>query len=1028
MPDIKLSLFGKFQLQVKDSPVTLKRKKSEVLVSYLALHPGLHTREKIASILWADALSGEARASLRVVLNDIRKTLGEDILSNERDLLQLNSQSVYVDVWEFERLLKRVEEKADADLLAALDFYQAELLEDSYEEWLPLLRVNFHEMALKARELLLERARTDGDYPRSVQYARSALLKEPAHEKFIQHLIFSLAASGEKEQALRQFEDFQERNGIELSKETIALVEEIKKRPVENAVHLTNLPRQLTSFIGREDELNQIQTLLGENRLLTLLGPGGSGKTRLAIQTADEVLHDFQQGVWWVDLSPLAEPDLVVQSIARVLGVKDQLGYSLYELLGQFIAEKRLMLVLDNCEHLLAASARCVEYLLSCCPSLVVLTTSREPLGVLGEVQWSVPAFPLPEADLHLKFLRKNESIRLFIERGRAANGSFQLDETNASFAADICRRLDGIPLAIELAASLLKDVSIRQLSEQLDEKFKVLAMADALRLPRQKTLRALMDWSYDLLTPAEQTLFRRLGVFAGGWTLSSATIVAGGYEWDSLNSVYESFSSHNQVLPLPVTPLIVVSGLLDSLTRRSLIRTSRLGTDVRYDMLETLREYAIERLKEANELDTLHSRHLAEITRFAREATLHLLGMPDQLQWTELVAHEVDNVRAALRWALSTGEIKTGLELGAGMSRFWTLRYFWKEMQDWLESLCAEISSRQFPAERAYVLVWRGLSFRNGDIPNTAFSCIKEALQIFQEINDNSGTAFAFYGLGEMHYHAGLLDDATMYLVDGLVCYRLRHENTFDRYHYTSVLSALSRTETSRRNYAVARQYAEEALQMAVNMGDVNGVGWAKLLMGDLSYHLDDIDLAEKYFQESLVIYRMLNRVGNLAYLLEALASISFSRSEYANAISYVEESLKLYDSINAWSTFSRAYRAAIALRQRDTRTARQWLLRCVTPLSDIELEYRATYLVRLGDFAFAQADFPSAALIYSAALRFHTDPISGLFPSELRDAQAGLNTLQSTMDEADFDLAVRRGAKLSFEEAVRIIFPEVV
>jgi predicted ATPase len=357
-------------------------------------------------------------------------------------------------------------------------------------------------------------------------------------------------------------------------------------RPVRH-----NLPTPFTSFVGRERELGDLQARLAEVRLLTLTGVGGCGKTRLALEVGRTVLERYRDGVWQVELGPLADAALVPRSVAAGMGVHETAGQSMVSALAARLKGRRLLLVLDNCEHLLDACAALVDVLLRGCPEVQVLTTSREALGITGEVSWRVPSLPVPDPQrrLSLAELQRNAAVRLFTERAAAVEPRFVLTEHNAAAVTQVCARLDGMPLALELAAARMAALSVDQLAARLDQRFRLLTGGSRAALPRQQTLRATLDWSYDLLSEPERRLLIRLAVFAGGWGLEAAELVCAGMGIDQAD----------------------VLDLLGRLVSKSLViaEENRQGAE-RYRLLETVRQYARERLVAANEAEVLHERH----------------------------------------------------------------------------------------------------------------------------------------------------------------------------------------------------------------------------------------------------------------------------------------------------------------------------------------------------------------------------------------------------------------------------------
>src|SRR5579884_1061615 len=416
----------------------------------------------------------------------------------------------------------------------------------------------------------------------------------------------------------------------------------------------TNLPVQLTSFIGREKEMEEIKRLLSRTRLLTLTGSGGCGKTRLAAQVGADLLADFADGVWLVELAAIADPALVPQTVASTLGIREEPGQRLLETLQQHLKPKSLLLLLDNCEHLSAACAQLAETLLQACPNLRILASSREALGIAGELAYRVPSLSLPElprlpsAEAALvPALARCEATRLFVERAALSYPGFALTEQNAPAVAQVCVRLDGIPLAIELAAARIKVLSADQIAARLDDRFRLLTGGSRTALPRQQTLRALIDWSYDLLSEAERTLLRRLSVFAGGWTLEAAEAVCSA---DALH-------------------------LLTSLVDKSLAVYEEQAGEARYRLLETVREYARDRLLESGEMEEVRERHFAFFLRMAEEIEPKLTGL-EQAAWLDRLEGEYDNLRAASGWALSAAEgAQAGLRLAGALWRFWEIR-----------------------------------------------------------------------------------------------------------------------------------------------------------------------------------------------------------------------------------------------------------------------------------------------------------------------------------------------------------------
>jgi predicted ATPase/class 3 adenylate cyclase/tetratricopeptide (TPR) repeat protein len=429
--------------------------------------------------------------------------------------------------------------------------------------------------------------------------------------------------------------------------------------------HPNNLPGQITSFIGRQKELADVKRLLQNAHLLTLIGPGGTGKTRLSIQAASEMLHQYPDGVWFVELAPILDPLLVSRTTAISIGLRDEPQRPVIDMLCDYLREKRMLILLDNCEHLVDACAQMADRILHVASEVRILASSREALGIGGEVTYRVPSLRLPDLSHlpSLESLDQYEAVKLFIDRACSANPSFMVTNENAPFLAQICHRLDGIPLAIELAAAKIRALSLEQIAKRLDDRFRLLTGGSRTALERHQTLRAAIDWSYNLLPSNEQTLFRRLSIFVNGWTLEAAEFVCS-----------------NRVVNIEET-----LELLEHLINKSLVIMEEASERVRYRMLETLRQYANEKLVESGESNILREKHLDYFLNLAEIAEPHLTR-PEQLEWMAVLDADYENVRSALEWALNQESAESSLRLAAALGGYWDLREYWLEGTRWLK------------------------------------------------------------------------------------------------------------------------------------------------------------------------------------------------------------------------------------------------------------------------------------------------------------------------------------------------------
>jgi predicted ATPase/DNA-binding CsgD family transcriptional regulator len=502
-----------------------------------------------------------------------------------------------------------------------------------------------------------------------------------------------------------------------------------------------NLPLQLTSFVGREREIAGLEKLLvGEARLVTLTGPGGSGKTRLALAVAAELSGDYEDGVWWVELASLSDPDLVPQAVANALGINEAPGRSLMEALVEYLEGREVLLLLDNCEHLVEACAALCNVLLHACPKLRILATSREALGVAGERNWPVPSLSLPDPHSlpRIEELGCIESVRLFVERARSRRSDFTLDSRTAPSVAEVCRGLDGIPLAIELAAARVGALSVTQISGRLEHSLGLLSGRDRTSPERQRTLRGALDWSYELLDEEERELFGRLSVFAGGFTLDAAEAVCAGDEIE------------------PDDVLDLLGHVMD----KSLV-VAEAGAEgaLRYRMLEPVRQYGWEKLQESGKAERTQKWHAEYYLALAEEAEPELSGANEGV-WLERLEAEHGNLRAALGWSLADGDAGLGLRLAGVLGGFWYKHGHLSEGRMWLHRELAE-SSASPAIERATALDQAGwIALYQGDLePSVAL--LDESLSLFKELKHEPGIAASLAKLG----HAVLHQDDDGYL-----------------------------------------------------------------------------------------------------------------------------------------------------------------------------------------------------------------------------------------------------------------------
>jgi non-specific serine/threonine protein kinase len=610
------------------------------------------------------------------------------------------------------------------------------------------------------------------------------------------------------------------------------------------------LPAALSSFIGREREIAEVRRLFERGRLVTLTGAGGSGKTRLAIQAAGELGDEMEDGMWWVELAALSDAGLLPQAVAAALGVREQPGRALSETLVIWLRPRNLLLLLDNCEHLIAACAGLADSLLRACPRLKVLATSREALGVNGEIVWPVPPLSLPDpGDLpSVEELMKYEAARLFVERASAASPRFALTGGNAAAVAQTCHRLDGLPLAIELAAARVKALSVEQIAARLDDCFRLLATGGRAETPRHQTLRAATDWSYDLLTPAERVLLRRLSVFAGSFALEAAEAVCA-----------DSDIAREETLDL-------LSRLID----KSLVDVAgaERGGEARYRLLETVRQYARERLLASDEAAATQLLHLNFFLRLAEEIEPRI-NTAERQQWLARLASEQGNLRAALRYGIEMKETAASLRLAGALFWFWFHRGDWSEGRGWMAEVIAGSETRDRHLAKA--LFGQGvLAWAQGDAA-AARSSLEESVAIWREEEDRLGLAYALEFLGVELLRQNEHAQARALAEESIALFR----QNIDRFGLASSLASLGVVAQAQADYRPARSFLEESAALFREAGDNWGLALPLRNLGIVALREGDYDRAVALLKESLIILRELGEKWFISRSLETLAVV---------------------------------------------------------------------------------------------------------------------------------------------------------
>ena len=780
---------------------------------------------------------------------------------------------------------------------------------------------------------------------------------------------------------------------------TLAVAEQLRE-PEPAPKH--NLPVQLTPLIGREQDAASAVTLLRrpEARLLTMIGTAGIGKTRLALQVAADLLEDFADGVYFVSLAPISDPDLVLATIAQTLGLRVLGNESLAERLSGFLQKKHFLLVLDNFEQVMAAAPHLVE-LLTASPKLKLLVTSREVLHLRVEQQFPVPPLALPDLT-HLpdsETLAQYPAVKLFIHRARAVRHDFQVTPANAAIIAEICTRLDGLPLALELAAARIKLLSPQALLARLDRRLQVLT-GGARDLPeRQRTLRATIEWSYDLLDAQEQRLFRRLAVFVGGCTLEATQAMCHALD-NAETDVFEA-----------------VTSLIDKSFAQ---QREEANDEPRLLMLETVHEYAWEALAAHEEVEAVRQAHAAYYLRLAEEAE-HGLISPEQEQWLERLEREHENLRAALAWLIEQSELETALHFATALWRFWSLHGHHREGYSILEHLLTAAGPGAV-ALRAKALIGAGVLTGELGQHVQAEALCKEGLQLFRELEDRQGMILSLWALGKIVHKKNQYATAHIWAEEALALSR----EMGDAWGMATSLETLTLLAVEEGRYEEGRALAEELLWRSKQAGNSRGVTVALMSLGEATFAVGDLVRGQEFLTECLVQTRAAGNVLLIAYILFPLGYTACLQGEYTTASALIEEGMMYAQKVGDreaywWWHFGRAL---VAFGQGDYPEARTQLGESLTILSQWEYSYPffvTTSLDLLGEVTAALGEPAWAARLWGAAQKVRrTDDIPPLLPVFRGNYEQYVTIVRERLGEEAFQAALAEGRAMTPEQAL--------
>jgi non-specific serine/threonine protein kinase len=873
---LALHLLGPPGLELNNAPIIADRRKTLALLAYLAVNRWQHHRDHISTLLWPDYDQSRAYTNLRHILWEVQQAIGEGWVVANRDTIRLiadddHSSSepgrvVWMDVARFKSLITQSRAHTQRDvslrislLSDAVKLYRNHFLtgfglkhSPNFNEWAVAESDDLRHQLASVLTILSEDHCSLGQSEIAIPYGRRLIALDPLNEASHRQLMQVYIQAGQNNAALKQYQICEQilrkELGVDPQPETRALYKQIRKGEVKATQPVTqkemsapphNLPYQISTFIGRERELDDIANLIANNRLVTLVGTGGIGKTRLSLKVAEGLLRDFANGIWFVELAPLNDSTGVPQTVASLFGLIEGSSESPNEKLIRFLRSKTVLLILDNCEHLLDACAQLADTLLKNCPNLKILTTSREPLGITGEAQYHVPSLALPDLQQILERLLDFASIQLFEGRARLVQENFSLTMDNASSIVQICHRLDGIPLAIELAAARINTFSTEQIAARLDESFNLLTGGSRTALPRQQTLAGSIDWSWKLLSESEQTLMRRLAIFAGGWTLDAAEKVGAGDRVNELD----------------------VLNLLDNLVEKSLVLVD--AENGRYRMLETIRQFAYEKFQESGEVEAVRNCHCAWVLAWSEEIKQELKGR-DQVVRLRQVAVELDNVRTAVEWGFGSGHAEISMRIVIALRSFWDGRSHYQESHQWLEKGISlrEHMSKKILAKVLSEAAW--LTYRQND-PAAGIAYAEESLILAEGLEDPPLIADALCSMGVIHTAKGDSVEATHCLEKAGLLY----QKLGDKDGLATVVGNLAIVLLYQGKIKDAIELLEGHLNLLDDLDDFSTSAWYQFFLGGCKVLQGELEPATVLLSNGLRLFRQINNVYFIGYCL---------------------------------------------------------------------------------------------------------------------------------------------------------------
>ena len=961
---LAVRLLGTFEVVLMGKPVSLSARAAQSLLAYLLLTQGVsHRREKLAGMFWPDVAEDKARSYLRHELWRIRKALTTKggpgfLLSDDLAVSFILSKDIWLDV---DRLRDAKDATTIEDLKRALSLYEGDLLPGFYDEW--ILREREHIQALyeetvsRLLELLIAKKR----WHDVAEWAERWISHGQGSEAAYRALMAAYDAMGDRTRVAASYKRCVEalhELGLEPSEQTRTLA---LKRTAK-----LKLPLPITSFIGRERELEEVASLISTARLVTFTGSGGVGKTRLAIQVVADILEHFPDGVWFVDLAPVSDPAFIPAALAAILNVQGGPKDSITEAITGYLRSRKALVILDNCEHLIDACAHLAQSLLTACESLSVLATSREVLRIPGEVPYRVPSLSIPSLDVQFvtDALQKTESTLLFIQRAGAILPGFAIDQQNALLIAQICQRLGGIPLAIELAAARVNVLSVEQICNRLDDRFNLLTGGSRSSLPRHQTLRATIEWSYDLLSEKERLLFQRLAVFVGGWALEAAEAVCSG---DGIET--------GEIL-----------NLLSQLVDKSLVLVDHSNPrETRYRRLETIRQLAYEKLLISRAINEMRNRHYVYFLDFGEQADQEMNRSSKQ-DWKDRLELDRDNFRAAFEWCVSDENTRAALCLLGGWSINGRLPF--GEIEDKYNRILALREINAYPKLYARLLNhMAGANWLRGDTQH-AKSFAEESQTIWLRLGETGEPGLA------------------------------------------ACLEILGAVAISEKSFMTAQSFLEKSMGLYQKHGDESGGARVILRLGDKAMTEGRYDEAAEQYLKALEIWKKVDAVFGVPATSNELGELARVQGDYARAGKFyqqaVEGARKLHDhTLLSISLFNYAWASLHtgAIQQAKV-LFKESLELDVKDGSTVGITYCLTgFAGVLGMLGKPE----EAAQLFGAAECFFKESGAGTRePADQKEVDHFLAVVHEQLDEVTFAKAWALGSEMTLEQAIAFALVE--